>query len=114
MDKNKKHVIIGLVVLISEILLLYYLWENNTILTILLSAISFLVLINFSNMQERILYFACFFLGPAFDLILVPRGVWTYANPSIFGVPIWLPVTYGLGAVMIVKIATAVSKMASR
>lgn len=89
----------------------YYFWQNNLLLTFLLAIISAFLLIGASDRAEKILYLVCFILGPIFDLTLVPRGVWNYANPTIFGVPIWLPFAYGVGTVMIVKIGNAVARL---
>src|SRR3989344_5441722 len=109
MDKNKKDFLVGSLVFALEILLFYYLWKNNVILSVSLAAVSIVVLAKFSGKEEKVLYFVCFVLGPIFDLTFVPRGVWSYANPTLFGVPVWLPFAYGLGTVMIVKIGNAIA-----
>ena len=111
MDENRKNLLIGFMAFILEIVLFYYLWENNIILTISLILVSAFILIWFSSREEKILYFACFILGPLFDLLLVPRGVWSYANPTFFNVPLWLPAAYGIGTVIIVKIGNSISGM---
>ncbi len=113
MNQNKKDILTGFAVFALEILLFYYLWGNNIILTFLLLVISGVILVKFSTKEEKVLYLVCFVLGPIFDLTLVPRGVWNYGNPTLFNVPLWLPVAYGLGTVMIVKIGNSISKMAS-
>ena len=80
-------------------------------LSIFLLLISAIILMKFSEKEEIVLYFVCFFIGPIFDLVLVPRGLWSYGNPTIYGVPIWLPFSYGLGTVMIVKIGKSIAKI---
>ena len=77
----------------------------------LLLVVSAIALIAFCSREERVLYFVCFVLTPIFDLTLVPRNVWTYGNPTIYGVPIWIPFAYGLGTVMLVKIGRAIAKL---
>ena len=111
MDKPRKDIFIGFLVLIIAILFLYFFWENNIALTALLLALSAVVLIWLSSREERILYFTGFILDPVFDLILVPRGAWTYGSPFIFGVPLWLPFAYGIVTVMIVKIGKSIAKL---
>lgn len=83
-------------------------------MTILLSLLSVVILTKFTTKREKILYAVCFVLGPIFDLTLVPRGVWSYGNPTLFGIPLWIPVAYGVGTVMIVKIGSAISEMTSK
>ena len=111
MDKPQKDILIGFICLALEIVLLYYLWKNNLMLSLILLFISAIILTKFSNKKEKILYFLGFVFLPIFDLTLVPRGVWTYGNPTIYGVPIWLPFSYGLGTVMIVKIGNSIGKL---
>ena len=111
MEQNKKDILIGFAVLALEIALFYYFWKNNIVLTFLFLAISAVVLSKFTGKEEKVLYITCFILGPVFDLTLVPRGVWTYGNPTVYGVPLWLPFSYGIVTVMIVKIGRAIAKL---
>jgi len=84
MEKNKKDILVGFIIFVLEISLLYFLWKNNIALTISLLVISANVLLKFANKKERIFYFLGFIFLQIFDLILVPRGVWNYGNPTIF------------------------------
>ncbi len=111
MDAVKKDLLLGFLILAFEILLFYFFWKENIVLTVLLLAISAVILLGFSSREEKVLYFVCFILGPIFDLTLVPRGVWAYGNPFMFGVPLWLPFAYGIGTVMIVKIGKSIAKL---
>ena len=111
MNENKKNIFIGFIVFTIMILFLYFFWKNNLILAVLFLAVSAVILLNFSSKEEKVLYFISFVLCPVFDLILVPRGLWTYANPFVLGVPLWLPLTYGLGTVMIVKIGNSIARL---
>jgi len=111
MEEAKRNLVIGFLVFAIEISFFYFFWKNNILLTALLLAVSAAILLKFSSKEERILYFVCFVLGPVFDLTLIPAGLWTYGNPTLFGVPLWLPVGYGLGTLMIVKIGTSIAKL---
>lgn len=107
--KYKRDFFIGIGILLLNLLLVYYFWQNNLVLTLALISFSVIVLLKFADRQEIIFYFTGFFLGPIFDLILVPRGVWAYINPAIYGIPLWLSPLYGLGTLMIVKIGKSLS-----
>ena len=111
MDKNKIDIFIGIAVFLLEITFFYFFWKNNIVLTALLLITSAVVLAKFSSKEEKVLYFVCFVLGPIFDLTLVPRNVWSYGNPTLFGVPLWLPFAYGLGTVIIVKIGNSIARL---
>lgn len=111
MDKLKKDLFIGFLIYSLNILLLYYLWQNNIALTVIFIVISTFVLLKWANKEERIVYFASFVLGPILDLILVPRGVWAWENPSLFGIPLWLPLSYGILTVTAIKIGKSTAKL---
>lgn len=101
---RQKDLLIGFLIISVEIALFYYFWKNNILLTTFLAAISFLVLLKWADKKEKLLFFVGFLIGPVYDIILVPAGVWNYANPTFLNVPMWLPLAYGLGMVTVVKI----------
>ena len=107
--KCKRDFLIGIGTLLLNLLLIYYFWQNNLMLTLALISVPLIVILKFADRQETIFYFTGFFLGPIFDLILVPRGVWDYGNPAIYGIPIWLSLSYGLGTLMITKVGKSLS-----
>ena len=111
MDKNKKDILIGFIGLALEFLLLYFLWKNNIAITIAFLIMSVFVLLLLTNKEEKFLYFTGFILIPIYDLTLVPRGVWSYGNPTLYNVPVWLPFSYGLATIMIVKIGRAIARL---
>lgn len=110
MEQARKDIVTGFLIYGLNILLLYYLWQNNILLTAILIFISGFVLLK-GNKEERIVFLASFIFGPIIDFILVPRGVWTYGNPSIFGVPLWLPFLYGIFTVNTIKIGKSIRKI---
>ena len=111
MDKNKKDLLIGFLIYGLNLLLMYYLWQNNIALTAIFIVISAFVLLKWTNQEEKIVYFASFVLGPILDLILIPGGVWTWGNPSLFGIPLWLPLLYGVLTVTAIKIGKSTAKL---
>ena len=112
MDEHKKDLLIGFFIYALNILLVYYLWQNNIALTVIFIGISGFVLLKWAtNKEERTVYFASFVLGPILDLILVPRGVWTWGNPSLFGIPLWLPFFYGVMIVIAIKIGKSIAEL---
>ena len=111
MDNHKKDMLIGFLIYVLNILVLYYLWQNNAALTVIFIVMSAFVLLKWVNKEERIVYFASFILGPILDIILIPRGVWSWGNPSLFGIPLWLPLSYGILTVTSIKIGKSIAKL---
>ncbi|UCD03010.1 MAG: DUF2878 family protein [Candidatus Aenigmatarchaeota archaeon] len=50
-------------------------------------------------------------LGPIGEIICVYFGVWSYANPTFLGIPIWLPLAWGLAVLAIKRIAVIISEI---
>ena len=111
MDDPKKDIILGFLIYVSNILVTYYLWQNNAALTVIFIVMSAFVLLKWANKEERIVYFVSFILGPILDLILIPRGVWSWGNPSLFGIPLWLPLMYGILTVTAIKLGKLTAKL---
>ncbi|MBI4014729.1 MAG: DUF2878 family protein [Candidatus Aenigmarchaeota archaeon] len=53
-------------------------------------------------------------MGAAAEITAIHYGAWQYANPSFFGIPLWLPIAWGIIAVLIRRIAESVSEITAR
>lgn len=111
MSDTGKNLLIGLLLFVLNISLFYYFWENNLILIFAFAVVSIFVMLLWADKDERFFYLAGFILGPVYDIMLVPAGVWSYGNPTIFNVPLWLPLIYGISTVAIVKIGKSAMKI---
>ncbi len=111
MKEIKKDIIIGFLIFTLDIALIFFFWKNNILLTSALLIVSAFILFSWSSKEEKILYFACFILGPFYDLILAPAGAWSYGNPTTFGIPIWIYPAYGNSIVAIIKIGKSVARI---
>lgn len=111
MNEYKKDFLIGIFIFVLNIIFLYYLWQNNSVLTLSLLVISIFILLFWTSKEEKILYLIGFVLVPIYDLILVPTGIWSYGNPTIFRVPLWLPLLYGILTVTAIKIGRNLAKI---
>jgi hypothetical protein len=49
-------------------------------------------------------------LGSIAEIICVYFGVWRYANPTFLGIPLWLPLAWGVGVLSIKRIAVIISE----
>ena len=114
MNEAKEDILVGTIIFVLDLVLFYYLWQNNLLLTISLSMVSILVLLKWTNKEEKILYFTAFILVPIYDIVLVPTGIWSYGNPTIFGIPIWIPLVYGILTVVAIKISKSINQIYSK
>lgn len=44
--------------------------------------------------------------GPVSEMICIASGAWSYSDPVIFGIPIWLPLVWGNCGICFIHIAT--------
>lgn len=71
------------------------LWESNWLLLILMVAECALALLVWHDRYDVSLLSIIGVLGSVAEALFVHFGVWTYANPTLLGVPVWFPVAFG-------------------
>lgn len=81
-----------------------FLWKYNIILFLVLLAISFLLLFIQKEKSEIWLFIACGFYGALAEIIAIYFGSWTYNSADFLGVPIWLPVLWGIAALFMKRL----------
>ena len=83
------------------IILISLFWKNNILLTVLLSISLISILIFFHNKKDLIVIFVSGIGGAVGEAILVSFKIWNYANPTIFSIPMWLPLAWAHIAVIV-------------
>jgi hypothetical protein len=80
------------------------LWEYPLILTTILILLSIILL---TIVRARLIknYFTCAFLGAFSEIIAIRANTWEYNSHQFLGIPIWLPVLWGIAGVCFVFIA---------
>jgi hypothetical protein len=53
-------------------------------------------------------------LGPVAEIVAVRHGAWAYATPDFLGVPLWLPVAWGLATLVIKRISEGLLELGRR
>jgi hypothetical protein len=94
---------VGIIVisLLGELLL----WNNIVLFSALLIALAYIKHLIFPIKREFLWYISVSVIGFIIEIILVNFGHgWTYVNPDLFGVPIWIPLFWGLVGTTIVVI----------
>ncbi len=82
-----------------------------TIVLILLSVIANRV---WHQKHDIFFYITGAILGPLSEIVCTNFGVWRYAHPTFFSIPLWLPFAWGLAAVLITRIAETFVKIEKR
>ena len=50
-------------------------------------------------------------VGPSAEIICASRGAWQYAHPDFLGIPLWLPIAWGLAALLVQGISETLAKL---
>lgn len=115
--RNKKeNVVIGKELLFDAMLYAFgvaavsLLYKNNLLLTFVILA-GWLVAVRLWHVKRDIyLFLSAAALGAAAEIIAVRFGAWQYSNPTLLGVPIWLPLLWGIAVVFIKRVADTLVK----
>jgi len=83
-------------------------WSKNWLIAICLIALYIIGNMFWHKKYDYMYYLAGFVIGPSAEIAATYFGVWTYANPTLLNIPIWLPFAWGLAAVMILRIGQTV------
>ncbi len=106
MENNAKKAIIRdiLIFAIALVLAVIY-WESNLLLTFLLVSLYGIRQYFWSEKGDNIVFVTGIALGCAAEFIGTFLGVWSYAEPFFFNIPLWLPFAWGLVSVIIIRVS---------
>ena len=112
--KIGKELLFDVALFMLEIMLISLLYNYN----ILLLGATFIIILIANRFWYKPyeLYFliAGAVVGPVAEIISIYFGAWAYTNPTILGIPIWLPLAWGLATMLIKRIAEIFVKIEIR
>jgi hypothetical protein len=108
--KTRRDVAIAVVSIVVMLLLMVYFWSNNLLITILAAAYASFLLLIWHEAEDLMCFFFVLFIGTASEIVAVNSGVYTYNNPTLLGIPIWLPLAWGTAALCLRRIIISLKK----
>lgn len=110
-NRFKKELLFEFIIFSLGISFIVFFWKNN-ILTAMLLLILYITANRFLHKKHDIVfYISGGILGPTAEIVCIRYGAWSYANPTYFGIPIWLPLAWGFASVMLVRISETFVKI---
>jgi len=106
---DKKMFFAFLVLFSVAIGLITLLYESNVLLTLVLVFGGGATLWMYHERQDVLVFVVGGVIGPIGEGVAVYFGAWSYTNPSFFGIPIWLPIVWGLASLLITRIAKSIT-----
>lgn len=74
--------------------------QNNVLVFTFLIGVASIVFALWHDRYDRWSFLVVAILGTSAETYFVHFGVWSYANPTVFGIPLWFPVAFGTSAVI--------------
>ncbi len=84
-----------------EILIFVSLGERTPMAVAAALPLAAAVLMTWPKKSTLILMATGSLLGPGAESLPIAAGVWSYANPEVFGMPAWLPLAYAMFAALV-------------
>jgi hypothetical protein len=88
------------------------LWPRPILLTAVLLAIAAVMLWARRSMSDVLLFVCCGVLGALAEACAVRCGAYAYTLPIALGIPLWLPVIWGIAALFVKETAVWIGCLA--
>lgn len=115
MSRNKiivdREVFYMVIVYVVGITLTFSLWRNNLLVASILVILWAISIKYWHTKADNVLFVLAFFGGSLAEINAVQLGIWSYSNPTIFGIPLWLPLVWGETVVVTKRIADILSQL---
>jgi hypothetical protein len=109
--KVEKELFFEIILFCSAVLAIILLFQADFALTSLLIGVSIIGARFWYKKHDAHFYVIGAVLGSVTAIVCVSFGVWGYANPTFLGIPLWLPVAWGLSVMLIKRIAETFVKI---
>ena len=106
-----KELIFYVLIYLLSVMTVSLLHNNNLLLTIALVSISIIMFLVWRDKRDVFCFIVGFIAGPLGEVIAISFGTWVYTNPTVFGIPLWLPVLWGLAMVSLNRVSLLVIKV---
>ena len=103
---NLWNAILAFLVLVFSIVRL---WSNNALLSIVLLVQNLMVLCIWRRRKNAVAFATIAVVGTLAEIAFVSSGVWTYANPTVLGIPALFPLSFGQAGLLGLEIVDALS-----
>jgi uncharacterized membrane protein YoaT (DUF817 family) len=90
--------VLAVVSIVVVIILIALFWEDNFVLTLFVAVYTAFLLKFWHAIEDLRCFIFVVIVGTASEIVSVSFGAWTYNNPTFLGIPIWLPLTWGVAS----------------
>lgn len=102
--------LLWLSVFIGAVLFVSLLYRSNETLFLVL-IIASVILLKKGDKIDLLAFLVSMVAGPIGEIVAIYFGAWEYSNPSFIGIPIWLPLLWGIAGITLRRIPLLVSNL---
>ena len=102
------HAVTGLLALVCLAVVSVF-WKAPALLLFVLAAIAAsMIFIGEERKRDLVLFLLVSVWGAFSEAIAIHYGAWSYPEPSIIGIPLWLPFVWGIAGIFIKRLYQAI------
>jgi uncharacterized membrane protein YoaT (DUF817 family) len=109
--KIAKVLILYLIIFSGGIALISFLYMDSILLTLILLLCLLTCFMRWHNKRDLYSFIIGMIVGTSAEIITVHFGVWRYTNPTLLKIPLWLPLAWGTGAIVIRRLSETLSEI---
>jgi hypothetical protein len=103
-----RKLLVSVSIMVLSLLGELFLWNKIAIFSLFLIALAYIKHILYPIKKELFWYLLICVAGTIVEIVLVNFGHgWTYSNPDVFGIPLWIPLFWGLVGTTIIIVYQA-------
>lgn len=99
---------------VTMLIFAYVFWSTSYVLLFIYAFMLFFALYTFHRPADVFFAFLAVIVGFFLEVIATQAGAWTHNNHEFFGMPMWLPIAYGLFAVIVRRAAVTANEIFSK
>lgn len=104
MNKPLRLFLLSCPLALATLLIPSFLGGSQILSSVFLLAVGILMLVIDWHPRNVLFYVAVMISGPISEAIAIYFGVWTYADPFFFGVPLWLLFVWGNAGIYFIRL----------
>lgn len=111
LDKEWKNLMFNMAFALATIILTILLKEKIILLTLVLIIVTLIGMFKWKSWVTFVLFVFGALFGTFAEVISIKYGVWNYAFPSFWGVPLWLFIVWGNAAAFLYQSGLEIKKL---
>ncbi|MFC1723876.1 hypothetical protein ACFL0V_07080 [Nanoarchaeota archaeon] len=108
---NLEEILLEVGILFVNVFVMALLWRNNLLLTFIYVVVFACGLVFWKDKVDIGLFVVATVFFQVGEIILAYSGAWVYSNPTYLGIPLWLPMSWGVSAVVVRRLGMTGGKI---